>query len=466
MTEPLYDRLSRELARHLPMHMPGHKRNAALAPYLRGLRADLDITEIEGYDNLHAPEGILLEGMERAARLWGAAASYYLVGGSTAGILAGIRALTRPGDKVILQRGSHLSVYHGVALCGLVPAYLYPPRVPGFDAWGSVAPALLHEALAAHPDARLLVLTCPGYEGILSDLPALVRMAHQAGLRVLVDAAHGAHLGLAEGFPAGAVAAGADIVVHSLHKTLPAHTQTGLAHALTPEIGAALAEQLDLFQTSSPSYLLMASIDGCLRLLAEEGEKLFAHWRQALDAFAQEAASLRRLRILRGQAAPDLIWGMDPGKIHISCAGTDITGHALMDTLRRQHGIELEAAGPDSALAMTGMGDSADTLLRLARALAAIDARLADAPPRGELPLARPQAVCPPGEALAAPFDLVPMAQAEGLVCAEYAVLYPPGAPLAVPGERLTGQVLAQIDGATLLKTRSKHAPDRIAVMR
>jgi len=130
MTEPLYDRLSRELARHLPMHMPGHKRNAALAPYLRGLRADLDITEIEGYDNLHAPEGILLEGMERAARLWGAAASYYLVGGSTAGILAGIRALTRPGDKVILQRGSHLSVYHGVALCGLVPAYLYPPGCP------------------------------------------------------------------------------------------------------------------------------------------------------------------------------------------------------------------------------------------------------------------------------------------------------------------------------------------------
>lgn len=466
MTDSLYDKLARELPGRLPMHMPGHKRQADLAPYLRALLADLDITEIEGFDNLHAPEGILREGMARAARLWGAARSFYLVGGSTAGILAGMRALTRPGDKVLMQRGSHLSVYHGVALCGLTPAYLYPPQVPGFDAWGSVTPDLLRTALAAHPDARLLVLTCPGYEGILSDLPRLVNLAHEAGIRVLVDAAHGAHLGLGGGFPEGAVACGADIVVHSLHKTLPSLTQTGLAHAATEAVGEALAEQLDVFQTSSPSYLLMASIDGCLRLLEQEGPPLFATWRQALEAFAERTAALRQLRLLTPAIAQEVVWGMDPGKLMLSCAGTDITGYALHDTLRTRYGIDLEAAGPNTALAMTGMGDTADTLLRLAAALREVDKGLCEAPMRHKGTLPQPEAVMTPGEALALPWQLVPMREAQGRVCAEYAICYPPGVPLAVPGERLSAEALTGMGEGPLLTTRSKHAPTHIAVLR
>lgn len=466
MSKSLHELLKSDLPRRLPLHMPGHKRNALLAPYLEGFGAALDVTEIEGFDNLHAPEGILKEGMERAARLYHAHRSFYLVNGSTGGILAGVRALSARGDKVLMQRASHLSAYQAVALCGLRPVYLYPGVDPEYGAPLSLRPESLEKALSDHPDTRLLVLTCPSYEGVLSDLEALVAIAHARGVRVLVDAAHGAHLGLSALFPKGAVRSGADIVIHSLHKTLPSLTQTALAHAADAETAGRLSEQLDVFQTSSPSYLLMASIDGCLRLMEERGEELFQAWQARLDAFRALAGNLSRFRVFGLEHLPQGVFELDPSKILIGCAGSGISGARLSETLRLCYGIDLEMAGPLSALAMTGMGDADEALPRLYRALSEIEKDLPGGKAEAALPLPEAEALLAPGEALTVPYELIPEDAAAGRICAEFITVYPPGAPLLVPGERISGEALAALRGAQLTRSRSKGQSDRIAVLK
>lgn len=436
------------LARHstggpAPMHMPGHKRNAALAPYLSALGAAWDITEIHGFDDLHEAEGILKDSMDRAARLWGAQRSFYLVNGSTCGILAGIRAAAGRGGKVILSRGCHKSVYHALELCGAVPVWLAPPVDESFGVLASITPEQVRAALAAHPDAKLLVLTSPTYEGVISDLAAICAAAHAAGVPMLVDEAHGAHLGLAPGWPAGAVAAGADVVVQSLHKTLPSLTQTGILHQQGDLISAeALARQLGIFETSSPSYLLMASMDGCVDLLERRGGELFARWQAALAAFDRAIAGLARLRVLcHGADTPEQhpgIFAHDPGKLVISTRSTALTGPGLMARLREEFSIELEMASGDWAIAMTGLGDTEENLLRLARALMAIDKSLAACPmPPAAEPLPLPPTALPVAQALELPCEEVPLAGCEGRVSAEYVWAYPPGIPLIVPGERV-----------------------------
>ncbi len=449
----LYHALRAGLEGRLPMHMPGHKRNAALAPYLQGLGAALDITEIEGFDNLHAPEDLLKDAMARAARLYGTHSSLYLVNGATAGILAGIRALTKAGDTILMERGSHLSVHQGTALCRLKPRYLNTPNCPKTGIPGLVTPNLLEEALRENPGTVLVELTCPTYQGLLCDLPALVRMVHQHGARVLVDAAHGAHLGLNPAFPAGAVQSGADLVVHSLHKTLPSLTQTALLHARDEALAQAAAEQLDVFQTSSPSYLLMASIDGCVDLLTREGERLLPAWHDILMQARADLGSLKRLSLWSGGLG-------DPSKVVISCAEADINGYQLSDMLSHRYGIDLEMAQERYVLAMGGLGDTADGWRRLTQALMEVDGELAFADKPAMAPLPQAEAAMLPHEALELPSVDAALDCSQGAVSAEYVVAYPPGVPLLVPGEVVTQAVLARaLSTPRLMKTRTKHQP-------
>ena len=467
MNRSLYDLLAEELPRRLPLHMPGHKRSSLLAPYLKALRADLDVTEIEGFDNLHEPRGILLDGMQRAASLWGACRSFYLVNGSTGGILAGLRALSRAGDTVIMQRECHLSVHQGVGLLNLRPVYLYPDMVEEYGISSSLSAKTLDRCLTAHPHARLLVLCCPSYEGVLSDLESLVSLARQRGLKVLVDAAHGAHLGLGTFFPGGAVKSGADIVIQSLHKTLPSLTQTAIAHAGSEEAANLLEEQLDLFQTSSPSYLLMASIDGCVRLLEERGDEMFEAWQERLARFCLEAHGLKRFTIFGLDGLPGGVFGHDPSKILIGCARSGMSGYRLLHTLREGYGIDLEMAGHRSALAMTGMGDGEDALSRLAMALKDIEQNTAPGELSFDDALPRAERVLSPGEALERDHELIPIEAAAGCVCAEYVTAYPPGIPLLVPGEAITARIVTAAGrGESLMKSKSKGKGGQIAVLK
>lgn len=432
----------------IPMHMPGHKRNTDMAEALERLGARYDITEIDGFDNLHEPSGVLAAAMDRAARLWNSRRSFFLVNGSTCGILAGIRTLTRRGGKILMARGCHKAVYHAVELCGLEPVFLLPPADERFGISASIRPEQVTQALQLHPDVCLVVLTSPTFEGVISDVAAVCRVAHARNIPVLVDEAHGAHLDFSPFFSGGAVAAGADLVIQSLHKTLPSLTQTAIAHLNGPRADPGeFARQLGIFETSSPSYLLLSSMDCCVRLLEAQGPLLFSRWEERLRAFDERILPLARLRVLcHGRDSREGhpgFFGFDPGKLVISTRGTDLTGPALADRLRSEYRIELEMASGDYAIAMTGAGDRPQWLSALADALLAVDRTCAPAAREqapGLPPL--PRRVCGIAQALEAPRRSLPEAAAEGAVSAGYVWAYPPGIPLLIPGEQISGALL------------------------
>ncbi len=449
-----------------PMHMPGHKR----ADLGGELPWRLDITEIDGFDNLHDAQGILKESMDRAARLYGSDRAFFLVNGSTCGILAGICAAARPGDTVLLPRGCHKSVYHALELRDLVPVYLPVPVDPGTGAAASLPPETVAEALAEHPEAKLLIITSPTYEGVVSDIASIVALAHGAGVPVLVDEAHGAHLDFSPAFSGGAVAAGADIVIQSLHKTLPSLTQTALAHWNRGLVdGEELARQLAVFETSSPSYLLMGSMDRCVRLLEERGGELFAAYEEHLAAFDEAIRGLRHLRVLchGGDSLQDHpgFFAFDPGKLVLCTRGTSLTGPGLMDMLRKTYRIELEMALENYALAMTSICDTRESLLRLAGALREIDSQLTEAPAaRAAGPLPLPPRRMGMLEARRREGALLPLDAAIGHVSGGMVWAYPPGVPLLVPGEEVTAelcQTLRQMEMGGIVLHGEKCDPPR-----
>lgn len=424
----------------LPMHMPGHKRNTALFPYLDTLGAALDITEIDGFGNLHDPEGVLAERMQDAAALWGSKQAWWLVGGSTCGLLAAIDAATNAGDKVLLGRNCHKSVYNACMLCHLETAYIQPHSFPHHCFADIITPQQVEQALAEHPDTRLVVLTSPTYEGLTSDILAISKIVHAHNAVLLVDEAHGAHLGFDNHFPTSAVKLGADMVVQSLHKTLPSLTQTALLHLCSDAISAdELGFRLSVYQSSSPSYLLMASIDSCVQLLTRQKSTQFAQWKENLSAF-YHALSLSRLSTpLHGLA------NHDPAKIVISTVGTNLTGSRLSEILRKDYHIEAEMSTPDTVLCISAMGDTKEGLLRLAGALNRIDQSLCAEIPATLPQIPLPKQALPIYAAVKSETEFTPFAEAVGKISGDFLWAYPPGIPLVVPGEIIGEELISYI---------------------
>jgi len=331
----------------VPFHMPGHKRGAAMLGDT--LPWAMDVTEIPGvvtpsFDNLQNPEGVLFDLMRRAAALWGSRAAYISVNGSTGAILAGIRAMTRQHDTILVARNCHMSVFHVIELCELRPVFLEPEWLPEWGIYGKIAQETLDRALAAHPEATLCVITSPTYEGFQSELTCPIPL--------YIDAAHGAHLPLPK----------AELVNISTHKTLPALTQTALLHVMSERVDIPkLEHNLRVFQTTSPSYVLMASIEQCVAMIEEQRTELFAKWRQRLDIFYAHARNWQNLRLLQ----PD-----DRSKIVVHC------GLDPADVLHK-HRIEPEYIQNDRVLFMTSPCDTDDMMAALTMALDELDAVLA-----------------------------------------------------------------------------------------
>lgn len=475
MAQSLLELLQRSCPVTLPMHMPGHKRNITLAPYLKTLAADIDITEIKGFDHLHAAGGILQEAMDQCAEVFGAKHSFFLVNGSTVGILSAIRAVTAPGDGIIMARNCHKSVYNALALNNLRPYFIYPQTNMRFQIAASMSVESIEQTILQHQDARVLMITCPTYEGVTSDLKSIISLAHRHGLTVIVDEAHGSHLGFSPYFPSNAVSAGADIVIQSLHKTLPSLTQTALAHVRTPALAHEMQRQLAIFETTSPSFLLLASIDSCVRLIKEHKEELFKNWARSLEAFQKKALGLQHLRVLgygkdRGKKLEN-VYGLDPSKVFISTLNTNISGYELAEILRNKHDTEPEMITPQGVLCMTGMGDTVETMERLGDSLLQIDNALQPASVM-KMPLMAPQvqSKVPIATAERAPFICLPIEDTEGYVMAETIVVYPPGIPVVVPGELMNRAAINYLLAAreahnTILRTRS-DVDGEVAVLR
>ena len=439
--KPIFDLLKEHSASgDLPMHMPGHKRDGSL---LRGLLA-FDITEIPGFDDLHDPRGIIAYAEESAARVWGAERAHILVNGSTVGILAAFHALCSRGERVIVARNCHKSVYHAIELLDLDARFI-TPEIHGNDLFygeilsNNVGKAIA-DSLAEGKKPALAAITSPTYEGVISDVAAISAVCREYGVPLLVDSAHGAHLGVIPGFPGSAVKAGADVVVLSLHKTLASLTQTALI--LCPaSLDTRITHALDIFETSSPSYLLIGSADECIRRVEENAGEISSRWLSALADCRKRLSALRSL---------ELIPVDEPSKLIISTAKCGITGGELAITLKNRFSITVEAALPGYVIAMTGAGDSPESLGRFADALLAIDGEPADGTcyrlRTDKLPpLSAPPVSLPVSAALRLPRESVPLDKAADRICAEYITPYPPGIPLIVPGETVTEEAAEAI---------------------
>ncbi len=451
-----------------PFHMPGHKRNTAL------LGDDLplaeDITEIDGFDNLHNPEGILKDLAERLAALYGSAFSLPLVNGSTGGILAGIATCCSYGDSILMARNCHKSVYNAVSLLGLKPYYVVPPTDEKTGIAGSIRPEDIKSALELHPEIRLVVLTSPTYDGVLSDIKTIVNLAHEREIPVLVDEAHGAHLRFTPLAEFSAVPCGADIVIQSLHKTLPAMTQCAVAHVNGKRISpTAFLKKCAVFETSSPSYILLSSIALCVKFLEEKGKEAFGNYQNLLSKFSAECEDLEHLFVLnKGKDSASqhpTFFAFDEGKLPIVTVNTDIDGNALLEKLREEFALESEMAALSYALLMTSPCDTKEGFLRLTAALHKIDAslnRTENPPTFAEMTL--PERVLLPSEAEEKDGVFLPLENTAGKIALDALWCYPPGIPLLVPGEKINEGMLKRIDAmkkaGLSVQTGDKKLPD------
>ena len=419
-----------------PFHMPGHKRNSELLGSI--LPYDIDITEIHGFDDLHAPSGILLKSAEKLKKLYHSEQAYVLVGGSTCGILSAISSVTHRGDTVIVARNCHKSVYNGCLLSELDVRFVYPPMT-NHGICGSISPSTIKAALDECSSAKAVIITSPTYEGVVSDVQTIAEICHSRDIPLIVDAAHGAHMPFCKfGKKGEPISSGADIVITSLHKTLPSLTQTAAAFVNGELVSAErFQKSLDIFETSSPSYILMASADACLDFIMA-GRKTFAAYEKNLLSFYESVSGLEHIGVL-SSASSEQIFSFDIGKIVITTNGTDITGTQLADRLREKYSLELEMAYPTYALAMTSVCDTPKGLERLSKALLETDKTLTstkNAPTFPSLP--KPMKI----RMTAAEIDSLPdvaltreRAASGRHISRDYIYAYPPGIPIVAPGE-------------------------------
>jgi len=386
----LYEKL-KEYAKSgvYPMHMPGHKQNQSFIP--PGLPCDIDITEIHGFDDLHNPHGVLLETQLLAAKLYGSLEALMLVNGTTVGILAAIGAHAKRGDKILAVSNCHWSTINAADLFGLEIEYITVETDEASGVPCSVTPESIALVLENNPDIKLVIITSPTYEGVVSDIASIADVVHNAEGILIVDAAHGAHLGFSDAFPKNATTLGADIVIMSLHKTLPALTQCSLLHICSERADVGEVKRLlSTLQTSSPSYVLMASIDYCLRLLESDGDRLFKEYERNLSAFRCSVSSLNKTggrficlgttqarQMNRPPVLHPCIFDYDPGKIVVLTKNTTLSGAQLAYILRTEYKIEIERVYDDYIIAMTSICDKPEGFDHLAIALCAIDEALA-----------------------------------------------------------------------------------------
>lgn len=433
-----------------PMHMPGHKRNTGILSMINPYT--IDITEIEGFDNLHQAEGILKQLSIRLQKLYQAQKSYPLINGSTAGILAGISSACNRGDRILMARNCHKSVYHAVILRELNPVYLYPRQTEELPFCCGISPEDVKQMLIKYPDIRLVVITSPTYEGVVSDIRTISELCHSYGTVLLVDEAHGAHFGFHEGFPLSAVTQGSDLVIQSLHKTLPAFTQTAVLHSNRPDLNKKIERFLSFYQSSSPSYLLMAGLDRCVGLLEEQGKQLFEAYYDRLMDFYEAMKRLTRLRLFtRGMMSDAGIHDRDPSKLSILTIHSDLTGHSLNRTLREEFHIEMEMEAGNYVLGMTSICDTPEGFERLKNALLQIDGRMSEQDihsTKSSMEILRLKQVMAPYRAAEQKSETVKLTKSCQRIAAGFISLFPPGIPLLVPGEIIEPEILSVIGKA------------------
>jgi arginine/lysine/ornithine decarboxylase len=442
---PLWDALRAvALASGTGFHTPGHNGGAGLPPALKHWPdwGRLDLTELAGLDNLHAPTGVIAHAQALAAAAWEAERSWFLVNGATAGIQAMLLAALGEGQKVLVPRNCHRSIVHALVLSGAVPVFVEPVWDGYWQLAHGLTAATVEAALAAHPDLRAVVAVHPTYFGAVGETRAIARVAHAKGIALLVDAAHGAHLRFHPDLPECALAAGADLVVHSAHKTLPALTQAALLHQQGTFVDPARVETaLQLVQTTSPSYLLMASLDLARAYMVRHGRERLGH----ILEMAHRLRHQLPFTVLGGDGTSDF----DPTRLVIDVGEKGWSGHAAETWLEQNAQVRAEMATHRHLVFILNGAHTEIDGEQLQTALLA----LATAQPTGATPLALlppplPELHYSPREAFGRSHRSVPLHSAAGLTSAADVCTYPPGVPVLLPGEVVAAQSVEYLRAA------------------
>ena len=427
-------------ADYVPLHMPGHKR--ALMEFENPY--SFDITEIDGFDNLHHAEGIIKDAERFAATVCQSDETHFLVNGSSCGILSAIFSATKQGGELIMARNCHKAVYHAAEMRELKTHYIYPEMLPE-GILGGISVEMVEEAIEKYPEAKTLILTSPTYDGVISDIKAIVKAAHANGVTVIVDEAHGAHFLKESGFPKSAIRCGADVVIQSTHKTLPALTQTALIHINKDyKYRAKVCKYLTMFQTSSPSYVLMASIDSALHWYVDEGREHYKKYVADLKKLrAAFGTKLQHLQLL----TPENVFDYDISKVLISTRNSNISGEELHKKLLKKYHIQSEMVSVHYVLFMTSVADTEEYYRRFLEAILEIDAALEQNPMPESVKddMGQRKSLMRISEAVNKEKKAMYLLESMGETSASYIYIYPPGIPLLTPGEKISERCVRQI---------------------
>ena len=444
---PIISFLTEHADKHtVSFHMPGHKGSAiyrkfGYTEFLEKMM-DCDITEIIGADNLFQTEGILKAAQEEYAKLYGVKRAYMLVNGTSGGVIAAIMASVPKGGKLVMARNSHKAIYNALLLADIQPVYAYPEMIEEYGISGEITAEEITRCLDENPDASAVILPSPNYYGICSDIRKIAEIVHARGKILIVDQAHGAHLKFFSdcGFsdmPQSAEEQGADIAVNSIHKTLASFTQSATLTFNSDLLDHyTLEDKLQMIQSTSPSYILMGSLDINADIIKNHKEEVFTAWHDALVYFYAEAENISGLAVIRDAK-------LDFTKINLDMSAYGLSG-AELEQMLMEKGIYAELTTGNILMCMTGIGNTKADMEKLLEALREIAASHLLVEGKKQMPPAVLEArfeLC----AVPAKKERIPLEMGAGRICASSIIPYPPGIPFICPGERITEEVITYI---------------------
>ncbi len=431
-------------------HTPGHQRGHGAAPGLRALIGDnalrADLPELPELDNLFAPQGVIQQAQELAAAAFGADRTWFLANGSTSGVIAAILAICRPGDTIVLPRNIHQSVISGVIMAGANPVFVLPEYDVEGDLAHGVTAATIGQTLDQYPEAKAVLIVSPTYHGVCSDIQKIAALTNRHNIPLIVDEAHGAHFAFHPELPPSALAAGADVAIQSTHKTLSALTQAAMLHIQGTRVNAdRISRAIALVQSTSPNYLLLASLDAARHQMATIGNQLLTQTLMLVDQVIEQLVQFPGISILQFHSQPGFA-AFDRTRLTVNVSGLGITGFTADAILTEQFGVICELPTLRHLTFIFSIGTTPPDADRLVSAIGQLtqQSHTPEAIPIGSHP-APGETVIAPRDAFFAAAQTVPIDQAINQISAELICPYPPGIPVLLPGERITVGAIAYL---------------------
>jgi len=445
---PLFDALLKHRNRHpIQFHIPGHKKGQGMDPAYREFVGDnvlsIDLINIAPLDDLHAPKGVIMQAQNLAAEAFGADHTFFSVQGTSGAIMTMIMTVVGPGDKIIVPRNVHKSIMSAIVFAGAIPIFIHPEVDSELGISHGISPESVERALTTYPDAKAVLVINPTYFGFVADLKRIVEIVHARNIPVIVDEAHGVHIKFHDELPLSAMQAGADMAATSTHKLGGSMTGSSVLNVREGLVTAKRVQAVfSMLTTTSTSYPLLASLDTARRQLAVHGYDLLDEAiRLAKDARKRINAIPHLHCVGRERLGTSATFDMDPLKLLISVKDLGITGHVAEEWLRQNANLEVELSDLYNILCLVTIGDSKKEINLLINALTRMSKNFESEASVIETNVQIPEIpalAMTPRDAFYAQTESIPLSQAEGYICAEFIMVYPPGIPIFIPGEIIT----------------------------